>query len=89
MLKPPSLDIRASLTKIFQDVLQSLDAADIRLQKTMDVLRSTIVEAAFRPADESPRSLLDFIDENSVEVMRTALKDSIDRSQVRLSQNCR
>lgn len=68
----------------FQEVIRSLDAADIRLQKTMDVLRSTIVDAAFRPSNEEPRSLLDFIDEAGVEAMRTALKDSIDQSQVEL-----
>lgn len=66
----------------FQETIRSLDAADNRLQKTMDVLRSTIVEAAFRPANEESRSLLDFVDEAGVENMRTALKDSIDQSQV-------
>jgi autophagy-related protein 17 len=66
----------------FQEVIRSLDSADIRLQKTMDVLRSTIVEATFRPANEEPRSLLDFVDEAGVEAMRTALKDSIDQTQV-------
>jgi autophagy-related protein 17 len=63
-------------------VIQSLDAADMRLQKTMDVLRLTIVETAFRPEGEEPRSLLDFVDQASVETMRTALKESIDQSQV-------
>lgn len=66
----------------FQDVIRSLDAADIRLQKTMDVLRSTIVDTSFRPPNEEPRSLLDFVDEAGVETMRTALKESIDQSQV-------
>jgi hypothetical protein len=66
----------------FQETIRSLDAADNRLQKTMDVLRSAIVEATFRPSNEEPRSLLDFVDEASVETMRTALKDSIDQSQV-------
>jgi autophagy-related protein 17 len=40
-----------------------------------------MVEAAFRPADEKPRSLLDFIDEQSVETMRDALKESIRESK--------
>jgi hypothetical protein len=48
----------------------------------MDVLRSTMVEAAFRPANEEPRSLLDFVDEQGVETMRDALKDSIRESKV-------
>jgi autophagy-related protein 17 len=48
----------------------------------MDVLRSTMVEAAFRPADEQSRSLLDFVDEQGVETMRDALKESIRESKV-------
>jgi len=48
----------------------------------MDVLRSTMVEAAFRPVDEEPRSLLDFVDEEGVETMRDALKESIRESKV-------
>lgn len=59
-----------------------MDAADMRLQETMDVLKSTIVEAVFRPEGEEPRSLLDFVDQASVETMRSALKRSIDLCQV-------
>jgi len=51
----------------------------------MDVLRSTMVDAAFRPKDEGPRSLLDFVDEQGVETMRDALKESIRDAKVRLS----
>jgi autophagy-related protein 17 len=47
----------------------------------MDVLRSTMVEAAFRPEKEAPRSLLDFVDEKGVEIMRDALKESIRESK--------
>jgi len=63
-------------------MLWSLDEANLRLQKTMDFLRSTMVEAAFRPAGEDPRSLMDFVDEAGVEAMTTALKDTIARSSV-------
>jgi autophagy-related protein 17 len=49
----------------------------------MDVLRSTMVEAAFRPDGEEPRSLLDFVDEQGVETMRDALKESIRETKVR------
>jgi autophagy-related protein 17 len=66
----------------FQDTLQSLDAADNRLKKTMEVLRSTLVDAAFRPSNEEPRSLLDFVDEAGVETTRSALRHCIDQSQV-------
>lgn len=48
----------------------------------MDVLRSTMVEAAFRPTGEEPRSLLDFVDEQGVETMRDALKESIRETKV-------
>jgi autophagy-related protein 17 len=41
-----------------------------------------MVESAFRPANEEPRSLLDFVDEQGVETMRDALKDSIRESKV-------
>jgi autophagy-related protein 17 len=48
----------------------------------MDILRSTMVESKFRPKDEEPRSLLDFVDEEGVETMRDALKESIRESRV-------
>ena len=48
----------------------------------MDNLRSTIVEASFRPENEEPRSLLDFVDEQDVETMRDKLKESIRESNV-------
>jgi autophagy-related protein 17 len=48
----------------------------------MDILRSTMVEAAFRPEGEEPRNLLDFVDEQGVENMRDALKESIRETKV-------
>lgn len=48
----------------------------------MDVLRSTMVNAAFRPAEEESRSLLDFVDEQGVEGMRDGLKELIRESKV-------
>lgn len=47
----------------------------------MDTLRSTMVASVFRPADEQRRTLLDFVDEEAVETMRTSLKNTIDLSQ--------
>lgn len=73
---------RGSKADTLQTVLKTLDAANSRLESTMDVLRSTMVEAAFRPSSEDPRSLLDFVDEEGVETMRDALKDSIRESRV-------
>ncbi|KAM3068008.1 Autophagy-related protein 17 [Clarireedia jacksonii] len=67
--------------KDFKTVIRTLDAANARLESTMDVLRSTMVEAAFRPAGEGPRSLLDFVDEQGVETMRDGLKELIRESK--------
>lgn len=67
--------------KDFKNVLHTLDAANARLESTMDVLRSTMVDAAFRPAGEEPRSLLDFVDEQGVEGMRDGLKELIRESK--------
>ncbi|KAK6610393.1 kinase activator [Botrytis cinerea] len=65
----------------FSNVLHNLDAADARLESTMNMLRSTMVDAAFRPAGEEPRNLLDFVDEQGVEKMRDGLKELIDESK--------
>ncbi|KAH8595063.1 kinase activator [Bisporella sp. PMI_857] len=65
----------------FEAVIESLDRANKRLESTMDVLRSTMVQAAFRPVAEEPRSLLDFIDEHSVDTIRDAIKASIRESR--------
>ncbi|KAL3417425.1 kinase activator [Phlyctema vagabunda] len=65
----------------FKAVIRTLDAANARLESTMETLRSTMVEAAFRPDGEDPRSLLDFVDEQGVEGMRDALKESINESR--------
>lgn len=47
----------------------------------MDILRSTMVAAAFRPENEAPRSLLDFVEEQSVETLRDTLKGLVRESQ--------
>lgn len=64
----------------FSDALKNLDAADARLRDTLDLLRETIVHASFRPKEEQPKSLHDFVDERGVEELHTAMKDSIDRT---------
>ncbi|KAJ6113983.1 hypothetical protein N7523_007300 [Penicillium sp. IBT 18751x] len=64
----------------FEQALGSLDAADARLRSTLDLLRETIVDASFRPKDEAPRSLHDFVDERGVEELHGAMKNSIDRT---------
>ncbi|KAG9243498.1 autophagy-related protein 17, partial [Calycina marina] len=74
-------DIYKEGQKDFKAVLRTLDDANSRLESTMNVLRSTMVEAAFRPEAEDPRSLLDFVDEQGVETMRDALRRSIRESR--------
>lgn len=48
----------------------------------MKTLRSTMVEAAFRPEVEEPRCLLDFVHEQGVETMRDSLKENIREAKV-------
>lgn len=64
----------------FSEALKSLDAADARLRSTLDLLRETIVDASFRPKDEEPKNLRDFVDERGVEELHGAMKSSIDRT---------
>ncbi|PYI08521.1 hypothetical protein BO78DRAFT_73919 [Aspergillus sclerotiicarbonarius CBS 121057] len=64
----------------FAGVLKSLDTADARLRKTLDLLRETIVHSSFRPGGEEPKSLHDFLDERGVEGLHASLKSAIDRT---------
>ncbi|RKF75999.1 Autophagy-related protein 17 [Golovinomyces cichoracearum] len=67
--------------KEFKNVIWALDSANERLEATMETLRSTLVEAAFRPEDEEPRCLLDFVDEQGVETLRDTLKENIRKAK--------
>ncbi|KAK3987526.1 autophagy-related protein 17 [Cladorrhinum sp. PSN332] len=76
--------VRRSMQRVYKSgqrdfnmIVKSLDAADGKLNKTMQMLRETIVERVFRPPEEEPKSLMDFVDEKSVEEIRNALKESI------------
>jgi autophagy-related protein 17 len=70
----------------FAAVLKDLDAADTRLKGTLELLRETIVHAAFRPEGEDPKSLHDFVDERGVAELHAALKSSIDRTTAAQAQ---
>lgn len=61
----------------FKNILRSLDAAGDRLNKVMDMLRNTIVDPVCRPPGEGQKSLMDFVDENTVEGLQEAVKASI------------
>ncbi|TQS34218.1 hypothetical protein Golomagni_05405 [Golovinomyces magnicellulatus] len=67
--------------KEFKNVIWALDSANEQLEATMETLRSTFVEAAFRPEDEEPRCLLDFVDEQGVETMRDTFKENIRKAK--------
>jgi len=66
----------------FKQLIRTLDAANSRLEQTMGMLRATVVDAVFRPSGEEPKSLMDFVDEKTVDTVRDALKASIKELQV-------
>ncbi|KAI1769905.1 autophagy-related protein 17 [Hypoxylon cercidicola] len=65
----------------FKQIIKTLDAANGRLQDTMNVLRDRIVDSAFRPSGEEKKNLMDFVDESQVDAMRDALKENIQALQ--------
>lgn len=74
----------------FKRTIKTLDVADGRLVETMRVLQDRTVDSTFRPRGEEKKSLLDFVEESQVDVMREALKENIQALQVRSipAQNC-
>ncbi|KAI9852746.1 MAG: autophagy protein 17 [Thelocarpon superellum] len=65
----------------FELLLRELDAADARLQRTLNQLRETVVESAFRPPDEDRRTLFDFVDDEGVENVKAVVRTAIDQTQ--------
>ncbi|KAI0004779.1 autophagy-related protein 17 [Xylariaceae sp. FL0662B] len=65
----------------FNKTIKTLDAANGRLEDTINVLRRQIVDSAFRPAGEEKKTLLDFVDEKQVDALRNALKENIQALQ--------
>ncbi|KAF2433646.1 hypothetical protein EJ08DRAFT_61992 [Tothia fuscella] len=63
----------------FQLTVQSLDKASDRLKRTLDSLRTTPVEASFRPSTEPPKTLFDFVDDASINELENSVKTSMDR----------
>lgn len=70
----------------FRHLIKTLDGANGRLEGTMTMLRETPVQAVFRPAGEERKSLMDFVDEESVDRVREALKASI--AELRVCSLC-
>lgn len=66
----------------FGRIIKTLDAADARLQDTMNALRARVVDSSFRPNGEGKKNLMDFVDESQVNTIRDALKENIQALQV-------
>ena len=64
----------------FQKIIGALDAAEAKLQQTLDQLRATTVEPSLRADGEPIRSLVDFVDESGVTGLLSTIKESIDAS---------
>lgn len=62
----------------FDAVIKDLDKGEARLRRTLELLKSTIVEASFRPDEEEQKTLRDFVEERGVEELHTVLKGSLD-----------
>lgn len=73
--------------KDFGRTIQMMDAANNKLNRTIGMLRATVVDSAFRPRGEDPRNLMDFVDEKSVHSLRESLKYSIGELQVRKTRS--
>ncbi|KAJ2965745.1 hypothetical protein NQ176_g10470 [Zarea fungicola] len=58
-----------------------MDGVDDELSRTIEFLRATKVNKLLRPDDEETKNLLDFVDEESVNRMRDAMKKSIEELQ--------
>lgn len=69
----------------FKHIIKALDATNSRLEDTMNILRSRIVDSSFRPPGEENRNLLDFVDEAHVDGIREALKEHIQALQVAIT----
>ncbi|KAI9754851.1 MAG: hypothetical protein M4579_004508 [Chaenotheca gracillima] len=67
----------------FEAVLRELDVADARLQQSLDLLKSTAVQASFRAGGEEAeqKTLHDFVDEEGVDNLKAALRGVIDEVQ--------
>ncbi|KAM7185880.1 Autophagy-related protein 17 [Rhypophila sp. PSN 637] len=76
--------VRRGLSRVYDNgkrdlkqLLRTLDGANAKLQQTMQMLRNTTVDKVFRPPGEDRKNLMDFIDEQSVDVLVKALKESV------------
>ncbi|KAI4111066.1 MAG: hypothetical protein LQ339_000794 [Xanthoria mediterranea] len=62
--------------KEYGEVLRTLDESDKRMRRTLESLRTTIVEHTLRPESDQRKNLLDFVDEGGVDKLLAAVEDS-------------
>lgn len=79
-IKDGTEQVAHSGSEEFSSTLRELDDVDEKLQHVLDTLRETPVEAAFMPTGSEPKTLHDYVDENSVKDLQTVLKDAIDKT---------
>lgn len=70
------------MTDELKDITKALDQASANLNSILDSLRQVPVESSFRPSDETPRFLFDFVDEAGVSDLYDSIKQSIDRCDI-------
>ncbi|CAG9944036.1 unnamed protein product [Clonostachys rosea f. rosea IK726] len=68
-------------TNDFKSLIHTMDEVDGSLGAMMSVLRAKKVQSSLRPPGEEPKTLLDFVDEESVHKLRDAMKKSIEELQ--------
>ncbi|KAL8928753.1 MAG: hypothetical protein Q9208_001531 [Pyrenodesmia sp. 3 TL-2023] len=68
-------------TQEYGSVMRTLDEAEHRLKDTMERLRSTMIESRLRPESDQSKSLLDFVDERSVEKVLVTIQESANVAQ--------
>ncbi|KAL9121586.1 MAG: hypothetical protein Q9187_001856 [Circinaria calcarea] len=78
MVQNHSKSVAQECVAEFQSVIKGLDTAESRLRRTLNQLRSTMVEVKLRPEGEERRSLIDFVDETGVQALLGMIKESID-----------
>lgn len=72
--------------KDFKVLIRAMDEVDGELERTMEMLRATNVQSVDTSDSEERKNLLDYVDEDSVNKIRDAMKKSIQELQVRLSR---
>ncbi|KAL8847749.1 MAG: hypothetical protein Q9221_007197 [Calogaya cf. arnoldii] len=68
--------IEAEGAEEYEEVLRALDEADKRLRRTLESLRTTIVEHTLRPDSDQRKNLMDFVDEGGVDKLLAAVEES-------------